>query len=128
MKCKWTNGNHYRGGKWYWSRIGGLSCKGRREYCSGRLEFCAKTIDSIQGTKSECKSVGMFGGHWDPEFVKASVARASDTFGELHILVNNAGTCGRLGIDTMTLDMWDRDMDTNVKAAFLFIQASFIHI
>lgn len=87
------------------------------------LNSCVKTIDSIREQNPNAKVLECLGDIRDPEFVKASVARASDTFGELHILVNNAGTCGRLGIDTMTLDVWDRDMDTNVKAAFLFIQA-----
>lgn len=87
------------------------------------LNSCEKTIETIQHQAAEASVMECLGDIRDPEFVKATVARASDTYGELHILVNNAGTCGRLGIDTMTLDVWDRDMDTNVKAAFLFIQA-----
>jgi NAD(P)-dependent dehydrogenase (short-subunit alcohol dehydrogenase family) len=87
------------------------------------LNSCSKTIDSIQAERQDAKVLECLGDIRDPEFVKAAVARSSDTFGELHILVNNAGTCGRLGIDTTTLDIWDRDMDTNVKSAFLFIQA-----
>ncbi|WP_432357332.1 SDR family NAD(P)-dependent oxidoreductase [Sporosarcina sp. UB5] len=87
------------------------------------LNPCVKTIDCIQSENADAKVLECLGDIRDPEFVKAAVARASDSFGELHILVNNAGTCGRLGIDRMTLDIWDRDMDTNVKAAFLFIQS-----
>jgi NAD(P)-dependent dehydrogenase (short-subunit alcohol dehydrogenase family) len=87
------------------------------------LNGCTTTIESIREQQKDAKVLECLGDIRDPEFVKATVARASDTFGELHILVNNAGTCSRLGIDTMTMDMWERDMDTNVKAAFLFIQA-----
>ncbi|MCM3708946.1 SDR family NAD(P)-dependent oxidoreductase [Sporosarcina luteola] len=87
------------------------------------LNSCSKTIDSIQAVRPEATVMECLGDIRDPEFVKAAVARASDSFGELHILVNNAGTCGRLGIDNTPLEIWDRDMDTNVKAAFLFMQA-----
>lgn len=87
------------------------------------LNSCAKTIESVLEVNPVAKVLECLGDIRDPEFVKATVARASDKFGELHILVNNAGTASRLGIDTMTMDMWERDMDTNVKAAFLFIQA-----
>lgn len=87
------------------------------------LNPCSKTADSIQSESPDSKVLECLGDIRDPEFVKAAVARSSDLFGELHILVNNAGTCSRLGLDTMTLDMWDRDMETNVKAAFLFIQS-----
>ena len=87
------------------------------------INSCGRTIDSIQGESPDAKVLECLGDIRDPEFVKAAVARASDSFGELHILVNNAGTCGRLGIDNTPLEIWDRDMDTNVKAAFMFMQA-----
>ncbi|WP_342600325.1 SDR family NAD(P)-dependent oxidoreductase [Psychrobacillus sp. FSL H8-0483] len=87
------------------------------------LNSCAKTIGKIRSTNADAQVLECLGDIRDAEFVKATVARASDTFGELHILVNNAGTCGRLSIEDMTMDVWDRDLDTNVKAAFLFIQA-----
>lgn len=87
------------------------------------LNSCVKTIESIREKNAGAKVLECLGDIRDPEFVKATVARASDTFGNLHILVNNAGTASRLNIETMTLDMWDQDMDTNAKATFLFIQA-----
>ena len=59
----------------------------------------------------------------DPDFVRAVVNRTVEKFQEIHILVNNAGTCSRLDLEDMTLEMWDRDLDTNLKATFLFTQA-----
>lgn len=84
---------------------------------------CSKTITAIQASRSDSAFLECLGDIRDAEFVKATIARASDEFGELHILVNNAGTCGRQGLDTMSIDMWDRDLDTNAKAVFLFIQS-----
>ncbi|WP_153721702.1 MULTISPECIES: SDR family NAD(P)-dependent oxidoreductase [Sporosarcina] len=87
------------------------------------LNSCRSTLNDIQESREEAGVLECLGDIRDSEFVSAVIARASDTFGELHILINNAGTCSRNSLETMTLDMWDRDMDTNAKAAFLFTQA-----
>ncbi|VDG99096.1 3-oxoacyl-[acyl-carrier-protein] reductase FabG [Lysinibacillus sphaericus] len=87
------------------------------------LNSCSKTISAMQSECKESAYLECLGDIRDSEFVKATVARASDTFGELHIMVNNAGTCSRLDLENMTVEMWDRDNDTNAKAAFLFTQA-----
>ncbi|PKC51136.1 NAD(P)-binding protein, partial [Rhizophagus irregularis] len=59
----------------------------------------------------------------DEKFVQATVNRTIGKYGEVHILVNNAGTASRKDLETMTLEDWDRDLNTNLKAAFLFTQA-----
>lgn len=82
------------------------------------LNACEKTIEQLSGEYLEC-----LGDIRDPDFVKAVVNRTVETFGEIQILVNNAGTCGRLDLEDMTLEQWDRDLDTNLKATFLFTQA-----
>lgn len=87
------------------------------------LNSCSKTISAMQQECKESAYLECLGDIRDSEFVRATVARASDTFGELHIMVNNAGTCSRLDLENMTVEMWDRDNDTNAKAAFLFTQA-----
>lgn len=43
-------------------------------------------------------------------------------FGRIDIVVNNAGTCGRIDLEEMTDDMWERDMNTNLRGTFLFTQ------
>ena len=83
------------------------------------LNSCEKTIGQLGNAEYlEC-----LGDIRDPEFVKAVVKRTIEKFEEIHILVNNAGTASRLDLEDMTLEMWDRDLDTNLKAAFLFTQA-----
>lgn len=83
------------------------------------LNSCEKTISKLaHDSYLEC-----LGDIRDEEFVKATVKRTIDKFGEVHILVNNAGTCSRKNIETMTINDWTRDLDTNLKATFLFIQA-----
>lgn len=83
------------------------------------LNTCEKTIELLEdGSYLEC-----LGDIREEEFVKATVKRTVEKFGEVHILVNNAGTCSRKNIETMTADDWSRDIDTNLKATFLFTQA-----
>jgi 3-oxoacyl-[acyl-carrier protein] reductase len=59
----------------------------------------------------------------DASFVKEVVKDTADRFKEIHILVNNAGTCGRIDLEDMTEEIWDRDLNTNLKASFFFMQA-----
>lgn len=83
------------------------------------LNSCDKTIALLDGSEYlEC-----LGDIRDPEFVKAVVNRTIEKYSEIHVLVNNAGTCSRLDLEHMTSEMWDRDLDTNLKATFLFTQA-----
>lgn len=83
------------------------------------LNSCEKTI----GMLGDAEYMECLGDIRDPEFVKAVVNRTIEKYGEVHVLVNNAGTCSRLDLEDMTLDMWERDLDTNLKATFLFTQA-----
>lgn len=44
--------------------------------------------------------------------------------GRLTVLVNNAGTASRLSLNDTTEDVWDKDVETNLKGCFLFCQAA----
>src|SRR5699024_1753947 len=59
----------------------------------------------------------------DHSFVKSTVDDTISHFNKVDILVNNAGTCCRDNLEQITEEQWDRDMNTNAKAAFLFIKA-----
>ncbi|WP_078427316.1 SDR family NAD(P)-dependent oxidoreductase [Alkalihalobacterium alkalinitrilicum] len=56
--------------------------------------------------------------------VEGVVNQTVDHFGRLDVVVNNAGTCSRLDLEHMTDEMWFRDIDTNLRGAFLFTQAA----
>lgn len=51
--------------------------------------------------------------------VKAMFARASDTFGTLDIVVNNAGLQKDAKFEDLTLEAWDLVMNVNLKGQFL---------
>jgi 3-oxoacyl-[acyl-carrier protein] reductase len=55
------------------------------------------------------------------------VARAADTFGRLDVLVNNAGFTRFIDfpdLDALTMEIWDRTYDVNVKGTFLCSRAA----
>jgi NAD(P)-dependent dehydrogenase (short-subunit alcohol dehydrogenase family) len=60
----------------------------------------------------------------DPTQVQAMVDAAIDTFGGLHLAVNNAGTPGTFApLDRQTLDDWNAVVAVNLTAVFLAVQA-----
>jgi len=53
------------------------------------------------------------------EDCQKAVERTIEAFGQLHILVNNAGIVYRATVVNTTEEQWDDTMDTNVKGAYL---------
>ncbi|MFJ8260757.1 SDR family NAD(P)-dependent oxidoreductase [Rummeliibacillus sp. NPDC094406] len=80
---------------------------------------CNDTMKLLQGDGH----VEHLGDIREVEFIKQVVQETANTFGHIDILVNNAGTASRLNLETMTVDDWERDINTNLLATFLFTQA-----
>ncbi|SHJ28448.1 SDR family NAD(P)-dependent oxidoreductase [Hespellia stercorisuis] len=55
----------------------------------------------------------------DEESVKTAMQTVLDTFGHIDILLNNAGVAVRGGVDSMSVEDWDKSFNTNVKGIFL---------
>ena len=53
------------------------------------------------------------------ESVKKAVGEVLEAYGHIDILLNNAGVAVRGGVDSMTVEDWDKSFDTNVKGIFL---------
>lgn len=53
-----------------------------------------------------------------------AVAVAEQTFGGLHILINNAGISGRSNVETTTEDEWQRVIDIDQKGVWLGMKAA----
>lgn len=53
------------------------------------------------------------------EQVKSAIDEVVKKFGTVHIVLNNAGVAQRGSVETLTVEEWDRSMDTNVKSIFL---------
>ena len=59
-----------------------------------------------------------------PEFARGIVEKATETWGALHIIVNNAGFNWDSQVHKMTEEQWDKIMDVHLKAPFRIIQAA----
>lgn len=58
----------------------------------------------------------------DETQVKEMFGNIRDTFGEVDLLINNAGVSSQQLLPDVTVDKYDRIMDTNLKGAFLCIR------
>lgn len=46
-----------------------------------------------------------------------------DTYGHIDILVNNAGVAGGAPVDILSEEVWDLNLDINLKGTFLMCKA-----
>jgi len=60
--------------------------------------------------------------------IEDSINRTIETFGDLHILVNNAGTVQVRQLHEYTEEEWDYLMDLNVRSMFLAFKYAFPHL
>ncbi|GAA2180538.1 3-oxoacyl-ACP reductase FabG [Leucobacter tardus] len=60
----------------------------------------------------------------DRAAVRACIDEVVADWGSLDVLVNNAGTAGRLSLEEMTDEIWERDIQTNLTGTFLMTQAA----
>jgi len=86
-------------------------------------------LESAQATVAEMKKLG-----YKVAAVQSDTSKVADAektvhevlkiFGDLHILVNNAGIYPFASTDSMTEAIWDRTIDINLKGIMFFSQAA----
>ena len=92
-----------------------------------------KSPDSACATCDEIKAMGGKADHFpadisDPATAQQLVKYAVDTFGDLHILVNNAGITRDGLIMTMSEADWDAVIAVNLKGTFNCSKAAVRHM
>ncbi|WP_110113075.1 SDR family NAD(P)-dependent oxidoreductase [Bacillus sp. CGMCC 1.16541] len=88
------------------------------------LLSCEETENEIKGMSPDAKVCSFQLDIRNQQRIKDVLAEVHRDLGSIDILVNNAGTCSRLDLEEMTEEMWDRDLDTNLKATFFLTQAA----
>lgn len=87
-----------------------------------------ETIKEITEINPNAKTLSFEVDIKDKEVIQSLVKDTYQAFGRIDILVNNAGTASRMDLEEMTEEVWDRDIDTNLKGTFTLHKLSFIHI
>ena len=96
-----------------------------------RVALVARNETKLQETAAMIAEVGgqcevMAGDVSQKEAVEAVVNKVADEWGQLDIMVNNAGITRDTLMPVMTDEHWDDVINVNLRGAFLFL--SLIHI
>jgi 3-oxoacyl-[acyl-carrier protein] reductase len=71
------------------------------------------------------EAIALQGDVSDPQAIDRLVEQTLETYGGLHILVNNAGPYTDIPLAHLPLDQWNWIMDTNLRAAYYASQLAF---
>lgn len=89
--------------------------------CSRNIEACQEISESLKA-KGVC-SLALKCDVSNPEEIQYVVDETMKEFGRIDILVNNSGVSWGAPALEMPADKWDKVMNINLKAVFLFSQA-----
>ncbi|MBS4212097.1 MULTISPECIES: SDR family oxidoreductase [Neobacillus] len=89
--------------------------------CSRDVEACQQLSDALK--EKGVRSLAFKCDVSNPEDIQHVVDETLKEFGSIDILVNNSGTSWGAPALEMPADKWDKVMDINLKAVFLFSQA-----
>lgn len=64
----------------------------------------------------------------DPVGIEHAIAEVVDQFGQLDLVVNNAGMFESVALEAITVEQWDRIYATNTRAPFLVARAAYPHL
>lgn len=97
-----------------------------RGACVGIVDLhgAGETAADLDSLHPELKCVGYSVDVRDAEAVSRCVDDFVSEFGGIDVLVSNAGTAARVGIEEITAEQWQLDLDTNLGGTFNFIRAA----
>ena len=64
----------------------------------------------------------------EPKQVDELVTEATETFGQIDVLINAAGIIGNGTVETTTLEDWDKMMNINLRSVFYLMQKCVPHL
>jgi NAD(P)-dependent dehydrogenase (short-subunit alcohol dehydrogenase family) len=64
----------------------------------------------------------------DPESIQQTMASVIEEFGQLDLLVNNAGVFESEALEDISVEQWDAMFATNTRAPFLMAKAAYPHL
>ena len=88
-----------------------------------REESVNKAISLLKEENSEYEVSGYYPNIVDLEEVSKVLEEVKNKYGKIDILVNNAGVSSNMNFNSMTIEEYDRVVDTNVKSVFVCSRA-----
>ncbi len=85
-------------------------------------------VNSLNNEYGEGSAMGIRADITDPEQAKYLIDETVNILGRIDILVNNAGIARDKTIRGLSIEDWDKVLDTNLKATFLTCQAASHHM
>jgi len=89
--------------------------------CARKKERCLEAAGELEKLGVEVLALGC--DVKDPASIHAVADATVKQFGRIDILVNNAGTSWGAPVEAMTLEQWNKVIETNLTGTFLFSQA-----
>jgi gluconate 5-dehydrogenase len=89
--------------------------------CARRKERCEQAAEELQKLGIEVLALSC--DVKDPASIQAVADATVKQFGRIDILVNNAGTAWGAPVEAMTIEQWNKVIETNLTGTFLFSQA-----
>jgi NAD(P)-dependent dehydrogenase (short-subunit alcohol dehydrogenase family) len=89
--------------------------------CARKKDRCVQTAEELRRFGGKVLALGC--DVKGPASIQDVVTAAANEFGRIDILINNAGTSWGAPVESMTLEQWNRVIETNLTGTFLFSQA-----
>ena len=89
--------------------------------CARKKERCQQAADELQ--KLGVQTLALACDVKQPSTIRDAVDATFSQFGRIDILINNAGTSWGAPAEDMTLEQWNKVIETNLTGTFLFSQA-----
>jgi NAD(P)-dependent dehydrogenase (short-subunit alcohol dehydrogenase family) len=89
--------------------------------CARKKERCVQTAEELRRLGVETLALGC--DVRSPAEIQKVVDAALAQFGRIDILINNAGTSWGAPVEEMSLEHWNKVIETNLTGTFLFSQA-----
>jgi NAD(P)-dependent dehydrogenase (short-subunit alcohol dehydrogenase family) len=88
--------------------------------CARKKERCQQAASQLQAAGVKVLALGC--DVKDPASIQAVADATLEHFGRIDILINNAGTSWGAPVENMTLEQWNKVIETNLTGTFLFSQ------
>jgi NAD(P)-dependent dehydrogenase (short-subunit alcohol dehydrogenase family) len=89
--------------------------------CARKKERCVQAAEELQRLGVQVLAFGC--DVRNPASIQEVADAAVKQFGRIDVLINNAGTSWGAPVESMTLDQWNKVIETNLTGTFLFSQA-----